>query len=123
MLMIRPARNTPLALLLSVMMGCGSSSTDTEGVTGYEYRIPEAVGDGWQTASLQAVGLEERPLVQLMDRLARTHGHQLHSLLVIRDGKLVFEEYFPGPKFSLSAWRRISVSRCQPLSTSSPPRG
>jgi CubicO group peptidase (beta-lactamase class C family) len=31
-------------------------------------------------------------------------GHQIHSILVIREGRLVFEEYFDGPKFSLARY-------------------
>lgn len=36
------------------------------------------------------------PLVDLTDRIARTEGHLLHSLVIVRDQKLVFEEYWPG---------------------------
>jgi len=65
----------------------------------YHYTIPEQTNDGWETDSLAGVGMDPAPLVELMDRLADTEGHEVHSLLIVRDGKLVFEEYFRGEKF------------------------
>ena len=70
----------------------------------YQYRIPEQTGDGWATASLAQVGLREAPLIQLMNDLHALANHNVHSLLVVRHGKLVFEEYFAGRKFSLARY-------------------
>jgi CubicO group peptidase (beta-lactamase class C family) len=39
-----------------------------------------------------------------MNDLGRMGEHQIHSLLVIREGKLAFEEYFEGRKFSLAQY-------------------
>jgi len=62
----------------------------------YSYRIPERTDDGWLTASLSDVGLEAEPLVDLMNQLLNRSDHFTHSVLVIKNGKLVFEEYFSG---------------------------
>lgn len=63
----------------------------------YEYQPPEAVDDGWPTDDLQAVGMRVEPLEALMGELERSRGvHEIHSVLVVKDGRLVFEEYFPG---------------------------
>jgi CubicO group peptidase (beta-lactamase class C family)/outer membrane lipoprotein-sorting protein len=62
----------------------------------YSYRIPEQTDDGWLTASLTDVGMETEPLVDLMDQLLNRSDHFTHSVLVIKNGKLVFEEYFSG---------------------------
>jgi len=70
----------------------------------YDYLIPEQTGDGWETASLAEVELREEPLIQLMTDLHELANHNVHSLLVVRDAKLVFEEYFPGPKFNLARY-------------------
>jgi CubicO group peptidase (beta-lactamase class C family) len=95
-----------LAILLVIPYGgsCDSSPTTPDDPWTYEYQVPETTGDGWETASAETVGLDATALVRLMTDLNQTDDHQLHSVLVVRDGKLVFEEYFPGPKFSLARY-------------------
>ncbi len=66
----------------------------------YHYTVPEQTDDGWETDSLAGVGMDPVPLIELMDRLAETEGHEVHGLLIVKDGKLVFEEYFPGEIFN-----------------------
>ena len=67
----------------------------------YVYRVPPALGDGWETASVDEVGIDraaiERAVQQLLDMSMDTiNAPQVHSLLVVRKGKLVLEEYFHG---------------------------
>jgi len=91
-------------LIISLLGTVLSCEKEKKGLTqpsveGYSYTIPEQTGDGWQTDSLTGVGMDPAPLIELMDRLAGTEDHEVHSLLIVKDGKLVFEEYFPGEKF------------------------
>lgn len=65
----------------------------------YEYMVPENTGDGWDTASLQDVGMAVAPFVNFMEILLNRENHEIHSVLVIKDGLLVFEEYFSGHDF------------------------
>lgn len=67
----------------------------------YEYEVPAETGDGWQTASLAEKGMDTDPFVRLMNRLHATDGHFIHSILVVKDGALVFEEYFDGADLNL----------------------
>ena len=103
-----PGREWPPAVVLALIAGlvcaCSSSPTSSDPSQGYTYHPPEQTGDGWETASLQEVGLDEGSLIQLMSDLHDLPGHQLHSILVVRHGKLVFEEYFPGAMFSLAQY-------------------
>ena len=67
----------------------------------YVYRVPPALGDGWETASVDEVGIDrvaiERAVQQLLDMSMDTiNAPQVHSLLIARRGKLVLEEYFHG---------------------------
>lgn len=62
----------------------------------YRYRTPEQVGDGWETDSLEQVGMDPLLLEQMMDALNRLDGDGYNSILVAREGKLVFEAYFRG---------------------------
>ena len=61
-----------------------------------EYPIPPRTNDGWETVSLEDVGMEADSLLALMDLIAITDDHMIHSILIVKDQKLVFEEYWPG---------------------------
>jgi CubicO group peptidase (beta-lactamase class C family) len=105
----RQAGSTLIPLLLVIctfggLSSCAQDEKPTEPSGGYRYQVPEQTGDGWETASLASVGMAEKPLVDLMDCLHETEGHNIHSLVIIKDGKLVFEEYFPGEKFNLGQY-------------------
>jgi len=67
-----------------------------DGTTGPVYQRPPQTDDGWQTASVEDVGMDRAPLVRLLQLIDATDNHLIHSLLIIRDQKLVFEEYWPG---------------------------
>jgi hypothetical protein len=67
----------------------------------YVYRKPVAENDGWATASLADVGLDEQPIAELIEKIlaappTRDNPVNIHSLLIARHGKLVLEEYFYG---------------------------
>ena len=80
-----------LACLFLLVAGC-DSQTDPRG----DYERPPETGDGWTTASPEAVGMEDDTLLDLLDLINRTSDHLIHSVLIARDQKLVFEEYWPG---------------------------
>jgi CubicO group peptidase (beta-lactamase class C family) len=99
---MKKALNTTgvLVVLFYFLLTC-SCNTET-GSTVYEYSIPLQTGDGWGTASLNSVGMDEGPLKEMMNDLLNRNDHYLHGLLIIKDGKLVFEEYFDGYEFDYS---------------------
>jgi CubicO group peptidase (beta-lactamase class C family) len=67
---------------------------------GYVYHPPLQENDGWPTASLADVGLREKPLSQMIERILKADLDEnplpMQSLLIARHGKLVLEEYFYG---------------------------
>lgn len=65
----------------------------------YMYQIPEQTNDGWQVASLDDVGITEKTLGKLMNRIRDNTYQNVDSILIVKDGKLVFEEYFGGYEF------------------------
>jgi len=65
----------------------------------YAYEIPKQANDGWLTASLLDVGLSEEKLGELMKDIEQGEYENIHSVLIVKDEKLVFEEYFGGYKF------------------------
>lgn len=68
----------------------------------YSYQVPEKTNDGWVTASLTDVGMDATPLINLMNDLSRRNDHHVHSILVTKNNKLVFEEYFSGEDLDLT---------------------
>jgi CubicO group peptidase (beta-lactamase class C family) len=67
----------------------------------YVYRVPATIPDGWQTASMQSVGLDPKPVVALVqsllgESLDDVHAPYIQSLTIARHGKLVLDEYFFG---------------------------
>ena len=75
-----------------------------EGCEPYLYAKPQAEDDGWGTgtASLSEVGLNEKPIAELVGKICHAdpidNPYAIHSLLIARHGKLVLEEYFYGFK-------------------------
>lgn len=67
----------------------------------YLYRPPLAEDDGWRTASLTQVGLDEEKIVALVQKIidvdpAGQTAPLVQGLLIARHGKLALEEYFYG---------------------------
>ncbi|SHL52627.1 serine hydrolase domain-containing protein [Bradyrhizobium lablabi] len=56
---------------------------------------PAALDDGWTTASPESVGLDGARLCGIAARLKEMEA-DVHSVVIVRHGKLVFEQYFPG---------------------------
>ncbi len=75
----------------------GASRNHTIGVTLYWlYTKPQQLNDNWETASLESVGMDSTYLVNLMNTLGNEDDHKVHGILIVRNGRLVFEEYFEG---------------------------
>jgi len=64
---------------------------------------PVPTNDGWQTSSLESVEINTDKLQVLVNRICDTTYKNIHSILIIKDGKLVFEHYFNGYTFKYEA--------------------
>ncbi len=91
-----------LILISGFSCGGGENSGEDNAYQYYNYQVPENTGDGWLTASLETVGMSVEPLKNLMEIQLNRDEHEIHCILVIKDGLLVFEEYFPGHDFDLN---------------------
>jgi CubicO group peptidase (beta-lactamase class C family) len=56
---------------------------------------PSSIDDGWEITSPDSAGMDGAPLCTIAARLEQ-QATAVHSVVVIRHGKLVFEQYFPG---------------------------
>jgi CubicO group peptidase (beta-lactamase class C family) len=82
-----------VAALLAATVACFVA---WEGRPRYRYAVPPTTGDGWETADRSAAKLDTRLLDELFERVRDGTYPNIHSVLLVRDGKLVVEEYFPG---------------------------
>lgn len=67
----------------------------------YTYREPERTNDGWTVARAASVGFDEAALAATVQRIididpATRRAWLIHSLAVVRHGRLVLDEYFYG---------------------------
>ena len=60
----------------------------------YAYTPPKNYNDGLATGSIEGSGLDTALLAQMMQKIVDGTYTNVHSVLIIKDGKLVFEEYF-----------------------------
>jgi len=56
--------------------------------------IPADLDDGWEVSSLSAVGMNPERMTWLSRGINNGDYGNIHSVLVVRHGKLVFEEYY-----------------------------
>lgn len=56
---------------------------------------PSSIDDGWEITSPDRVGMDGAQLCTIAARLEQ-RATAVHSVVVVRHGKLVFEQYFPG---------------------------
>ncbi len=59
-------------------------------------KIPEKTGDGWKVASLSQVGIKAGPVADMVEAIQQGYFTNIHSVLLIKNEKLVLEEYFNG---------------------------
>jgi len=60
----------------------------------YTYQQPKKDNDGLKTGNLDNTGLDKKLLVEMVQKIVDGTYPNVHSVLIIKDGKLVFEEYF-----------------------------
>lgn len=93
-------RHYSILMVFLVAVGLIACRSDRNVGTGekpnYQYQVPVALGDGWETASLEAVGCDSQAIIAMMEDIQDGGYENLHSLLIVKDGKLVFEHYFGG---------------------------
>ncbi len=62
----------------------------------YQYRTPEKVEGSWEVSSLEEQKVNLVTIQAMMNQILTNNLKNIHSILVIKNGRLVFEEYFAG---------------------------
>jgi CubicO group peptidase (beta-lactamase class C family) len=89
-----------LPFLLAIPLLWFSRCKDTPSDAETSVARPEEAGDGWETATLSTVGMDQRPFMDLVQRIGSGAYGEVHSVVVVKDNKLVFEQYWPGHDFA-----------------------
>jgi len=69
----------------------------------YIYRQPVPLEDGLETGTLEEVGIHPEKIVQASNKILNGQFSEVHGLLIFKDDKLVFEEYYKGHKWQWDA--------------------
>jgi CubicO group peptidase (beta-lactamase class C family) len=84
-------------LLCGVASACGGSGNPSEpSPPPVAALTPVAATEEWPSATPESEGLDIAPLVDLVSRIHRRDYGAIDSLLVVRNGRLIVEEYFNG---------------------------
>ncbi len=83
--------NYLFALCVGVFLfSCSESPTDSVPSPS----VPADLDDGWEVSSLTAEGINPERIAWLSSAIKTGQFGQIHSVLIARNNKLVFEEYF-----------------------------
>jgi CubicO group peptidase (beta-lactamase class C family) len=85
-----------LVAVVVLHVDCEISRAATNYVETYQYTVPENTNDGWETASLNSVNLDTNLIKELFERIGSNSYENIHGVLLVKNGKLIVEEYFPG---------------------------
>ena len=96
---------TTMACIVAIVPACGSSSPTGPDATGT--LTPLALTGDWPSATPAEAGLDVTRIMDLVQRARTGQYGRIGSLLVVRDERLVVEEYFNG----WSAERAHTLSR------------
>jgi len=64
--------------------------------TTYHYTVPQQLNDGIITGNIATVGIDSLPVIKLTRLILADTFTNIHSLLIFRKGRLVYENYFAG---------------------------
>ena len=69
----------------------------------YTYSPPEDTGDRLEVGSLEEAGIDQTLIEKAVYEVNRGKYKEVHSILILKDDKLVFEKYFEGHKYQWDA--------------------
>ena len=71
---------------------------DANGEIKYSYKKPEQLTDGLQSASIYNENIDSEAILKLVTEIIHQKYGRMESLLILKDNKLIVDEYFYGYK-------------------------
>ncbi|MCY1722900.1 serine hydrolase [Prolixibacteraceae bacterium Z1-6] len=65
----------------------------------FHYEIPEHMNDGLVTGAAWEAGVDTSNLIHAVNAIKKGKHNEVHSMLIYKNNKLVFEEYFKGHEY------------------------
>jgi CubicO group peptidase (beta-lactamase class C family) len=87
-----------LIIILLFTVKCGEDYSGQ-----YPYIVPEDINEGLEVGSLEEVGMDEAMLIKAVGRIENDKYGEVHSMLIYKDEKLVFEDYYQGHAYQWDA--------------------
>jgi CubicO group peptidase (beta-lactamase class C family) len=85
-----------VAIGLIAQFGDSAHGAPSSTASATDCGIPTVIDDGWKIAPPASVKLDTHPLCQWINRYLADPKENVHSIVVVRHGALVFERYFSG---------------------------
>lgn len=82
-----------ICLILPTIQGCCQTPKRSPN---YYYNEPDVYNDSIVVDNLSHVGMDSTEIVQLTKAILNDSFYNIHSLLIMKDNKLVYENYFAG---------------------------
>lgn len=92
---MRHGGNRLRRVCLAALLALDGSGALAQGQRNLACGSPAALDDGWATATPESVGMDGARLCGIAARLTERDAN-VHAVVLVRHGKLVFEQYFTG---------------------------
>ena len=87
-----------ISLISLLNMGCSKDFSEI-----YPYKPPHNTGDGLTVGTLTEVQIDTQMILKASGRIHNDKYGEVHSMLIYKDNKLVFEEYYQGHRYKWDA--------------------
>ncbi len=91
------------AIFLFIALSILNVSCQLDSSGQYTYRRPENIYDGFDVGTLEEVHIDGRLIAKAVDRIYQGKFTEVNAMLIYKDNKLVFEEYFQGHDYQWDA--------------------
>lgn len=80
-----------LGKVLLILLGVGFIVSTT-----YAQKVIENIHDGWETSIFENQGIDRHLIDSLLKQIEEGGYVNIHSLLIVKNHKIVLDEYFQG---------------------------
>lgn len=85
-------------LSMSILLFCKSEGDNpvNKGNKSPKYKAPVETNDGWETSTFENENIDPEFISGLLDKIESDEFQEIHSIVIARNEKLLFERYFTG---------------------------
>lgn len=87
-----------ISIVALSIINCNSDTSSQ-----YTYQPPENINDGLNVGTLDEVNIDSALIGKAANKIRQGKYEEVHSMLIYKDNKLVFEKYFLGHQFKWDA--------------------